>query len=260
MAVFSPISGGPLGTGSLPVLDALSIGTDARAIYAATSLVDWWTADTGVVGTGAGFYWIGRKNHRRLIPRTGDGDADAPGVVASAYAGKACLQAGTTSATIGELIDNSENLFPVASSFSVAYVARRGSADAYLFGSNGTTAFHIQHRAADDKVSVSHNGVSQGVTSTIAPYTTAPHIGIWSYDYVGKEGRFRMNRAAGLTKTSVVDENDDTRFQVLARGDTNAVNSGGAQVFEVMLFNSALHLNATLLANVETYYNARYGL
>jgi len=254
MAVFTPISGGPVGSGLLPSLPTIS--ADMKAIYAASSLVDWWTADTGVVGTGSTFQIIGRKGHNRMVPDTG---TDSPTVVASAHNGRAALQAGTTAGTIGDLGDGGANLFPVNASFSLVYVGRRGTNDSYLLNSGGASNTYMWHRVADDKVTVGVGGVSQ-ITSTVVVAPTAPHIGIYSYDFATKVANLRLNRSLAGTKTSVANENTSSKLKVLGRGDAAAANSAGAQIFEWMIFNTAIHLNATLLANVETYLADRYAL
>lgn len=255
MALFEPQPGGTV-SGSLPTL---VVPTAAElGIYGASSLIDWWTAEHGVDFTGGTPGWIGRKNLNRMTPLVG---SDLPTVTPNSWNGQTALVSGTSTATLGELA--CANIIPATASYSIVWVGRRGtSTDGIIWGSEGASLSEVTscvHRSSDDRIQITVNGTGLHTTAAAYPQSTAPHIGILSYNHGTTTAVIRINRSQVFTSSSAA-ANIRTRFQVMARTNTIATTSYGTRVNELMVFSEAVHLNTTLLTNIETYLNARYAL
>ncbi len=218
------------------------------------SLIGWWRADCGFTSTA----WLDRKGDIPLVPYS---VAMPTQGVHAGLDGKAVLKFATGAAN-GQLYDGGANLLPVNAAFSVVTVFKLASTDGanvWVNGNETTWNQFLNTGGANMRV-----GGSSAVASLLSGLTAgAPVLAISSWDDATNVGSLRLNRGA-FVRADVAgssQHNTNGQFHLGGVGSSTTIDGNGTDgvIAEVMIFSEALHLNATLLADVEAYLGDRYG-
>ncbi|HUD30611.1 MAG TPA: hypothetical protein VMQ93_17220 [Novosphingobium sp.] len=251
---------------TLPFANPASAGLDPiapsaleKAVYADPGVIDMWRADSRMGASG----WVGRKAEKVLAPFRNGAVPTVQKI--AAYGNKESLLFGTGN-TNGELA--LANGFP-AGSYSIVYFGRPGPGDAANMWGNSAavdsshgTFFQI---GSTGSLTAVQNGASAGGSSGMYLYADGPQLVISSFDTADSRLRHRAHLGA---KTwgggAAVTADAERTFHLGGTGSASVqfASLDAGDIAEVMILNVPVLSgpNAALLATIEGYFAARYGL
>ena len=249
----------------LPVFDLPT--ADELALMESANVLRWWRASQGYSADG----WECWKTGATLIKER---DAMPSRQTLAAYNSKPALVFSSTTQLYGA------GLFPIGGPYSLVVVGRAGPNDnAFLAGGSkvgSTNKTMLSHNGAtgDGKAGFTHEYAdNSGPQSLIATginrfYADGPMCIIGSHDATNVnrmglriDGGTVFNSVSSPSGTTVANASPDLHV-----GGVNATGSAisgaidGGDIAEILLLDSALHINTSLRATVEAVMNARYAL